>query len=88
MIQPHHTGSHLRHIGYPKNSWSGGMNKKRNLTLDWLLEDDPDEAIAYALADSLTQLDGHEGVLLYRLSQADKVRIRLRSLGFDIVRLL
>jgi hypothetical protein len=64
------------------------MNEKRDLALDWLLEDAPDEAIAYALADSLTQLDGDEGTLSCRLSQADQIRIRLRSLGFDIVRLL
>jgi hypothetical protein len=65
------------------------MTETRNLVIDWLLEDAPDEAIAYALAHSVFKLDGEpEGALSYSLSQADDIRTRLRSLGFDVVRLL
>jgi hypothetical protein len=64
------------------------MTTAMKLALDCLLEDAPDEAIAYALADSLYDLDGKaDAALLYRLSQADTIRTKLRALGFDVVRL-
>jgi hypothetical protein len=64
------------------------MTTAMKMAMEWLLEDAPDEAIAYALAHSIFELDGKpEGALHYGLSEADKIRIRLRSLGFDIVRL-
>ena len=64
------------------------MNVNRTLVIDWILEEDaPDEAIAYALAHSVQSIDASDEGLMFRLAQADKIRKRLRSLGFDIIRL-
>jgi hypothetical protein len=64
------------------------MNANRTLVIDWLLEEGAsDEAIAYALADSVYNINTGNDGLMFRLTQADKIRHHLRSLGFDIVRL-
>jgi hypothetical protein len=63
------------------------MTTSMKVAMDWLLEDAPDEAIAYALAHSVYSIDDSPGDLVFRLSQADKIRSRLRSLGFDVIRL-
>jgi hypothetical protein len=63
------------------------MNANSTLVIDWLLEEGAlDEAIAYALADSVYGIDLSPEDLVFRLSQADKIRNHLRSLGFDVVR--
>jgi hypothetical protein len=60
------------------------MNASRTLVIDWLLEEGAlDEAIAYALAHSVYGIDVSPEDLDFRLSQADKIRNHLRSLGFD-----
>jgi hypothetical protein len=63
------------------------MNANRKLVIDWLLDEGAqDEAIAYALAQSVYAIDSPEN-LVFHLSLADKIRHRLRLLGFDIVHL-
>jgi hypothetical protein len=64
------------------------MNADKKVVINWLLEEDaPDEAIAYALAQAVYDIDDSSLALPFRLSQADKIRKNLRSLGFEIVHL-
>ena len=61
------------------------MNANGKLVIKSLLEEGAsDEAIAYALAQSIHTIIGPEA-LLFRLSQADNIRENLRSLGFIII---
>jgi hypothetical protein len=64
------------------------MDADEKLVITWLLEEDAsDEAIAFALAHSVYGIDDSSEALVFRLSQADNIRKKLRSLGFEIVHL-
>jgi hypothetical protein len=50
------------------------------------LEDNPSEAIAFALAHSVFELRFDGDRMLFFLAEADMIRARLLHLGFEIVR--